>query len=142
MPGRADADPVRLSLLYPPGPPISHEGQAWVFGLQDVRGELHEGRPLEDSVCAYNFELRVKPGADPERPVFLGDFASGPPQERFVYVAWRDTAAGTWINRLKARLSPITWAMVREAQAKDVAITASMAGRQLGDTRPPVWRVG
>lgn len=107
-----------------------------------MRCELHEGRPLEDDACAFDFELRVKPGTDPERSVFLGDFASGPPQERFAYFAWRDTAAGTWINRLKVGLSPIIWAMVREAQAKDVAITASMASRQLGDTCAPVWRVG
>lgn len=138
----AAGDTVRLRLTYPPGPPLSHEGQAWVFGLQDTKGVLHDGVPLGDGLHAFDFELRVKPGPDPDHPVFLGAFASGPADGRFVYFAWRDTATGVWINRLKARLAPITWAMVREAQAREVPITATMAGRRLGDTRPPDWSVG
>jgi Family of unknown function (DUF5990) len=136
------ADAVRLRLLYVPGPPILHEGQPWVFGLQDTRGGLHDGAPLEGGLHAYDFQLRVKPGPDSNRPVFSGDFASGTPTERFVYLSWKDTQTGAWINRLKAKLSPIAWPLVREAQAYGAPITASMAGRQLGDTRPPTWRVG
>ena len=135
-------DAVKLRLLYPVGPPISHEGQPWVFGLQDTKQQLHDGRPAEGGLTAFDFELRVKPGPDPDHPVFLGAFASGPADGRFVYFAWRDTATGAWINRLKARLAPITWAMVRDAQAKDLPITATMAGRRLGDTSAPQWRVG
>ena len=136
------SDTVQLRLIYPPGPPISHEGQAWDFGLQDTEGELHKGVPLVDGLHAFDFELRVRASQDPAHPIFVGPFASGRADERFVYLAWRDTATGAWINRLKARLGPITWAMVREAQAKSVPITATMAGRRLGDTRPPDWTVG
>ena len=136
------ADAVSLRLLYPVGPPIAYAGQAWVFGLQNTKQELVDGCLIEGGQTAYDFSLRVKPGPDPDHPVFLGDFASGPADRRFVYFAWRDSATGAWINRLKARLAPITWSMVREAQAKGVPITASMAGRRLGDTSPAEWRVG
>ncbi len=134
-------DVVRLRLLHPGGPPLSSEGQPYVFGLQDAKGELYPGRPVDGGLLAFDFALTVKTGPDAARPVFLGEFAAGPPQDRFVYLSWKSTADGSWVNRLKARLSPITWAMVREAQARDRGLVADMSGRRLGDASPPEWRL-
>ena len=89
----------------------------------------------------FDFSLAVKPGPDPERPVFTGRFASGPVADRFVYLSWRSVESGDYINRVKARLSAITWSMVREAQAADRPLTADMTGWGPHDARKQVeWR--
>ena len=134
-------DAIRLRLLHPGGDPLAFAGQPFTFGLQNAKGELDPGRALGGGL-AFDFQLRVKPGRDAEHPAFLGAHASGPAQDRFVYLSWRSTRDGTWINRVKARLSPITWAMVREANARGVPLVCDMTGRRPHDTSPTVWRVG
>ena len=55
-----------------------------MFGLQDTKQTIIPGERQPDGTLAFDFTLRVKPGADPDRPVLLGRFASGPAQDRFV----------------------------------------------------------
>jgi hypothetical protein len=113
-----------------------------VFGLQDTKQTIIPGERQPDGTLAFDFTLRVKPGADPDRPVLLGRFASGPAQDRFVYLSWRSVPRGVYINRVKARLGSIDWAMVREAQRTNRPLVADMTGWRPGDPRKQVeWRL-
>jgi hypothetical protein len=134
---------VRLRLIRANDAPPSHDlDEAFVFGLQDTRQEIVPGERLADGTLVFDFALEVKPGSDPDRPVFTGRFASGPADDRFVYLSWRSVARGVWINRIKARLSSIDWAMVRAAREAGRPLVADMTGRNPHDGRKPVeWRL-
>lgn len=130
---------VRLRLIRDTDIPASHErDEAYEFGLQDTRQQIVPGVRRADGALVFNFSLTVKPGRDPYHPAFTGRFASGPADDRFVYLSWRAIPRGEYINRVKARLSAIDWAMVRAAQAADRPLTADMSGWGPGDRRRQV----
>ena len=139
----ADADEVRFRLIRADDAPATNPlGDPFVFGLQDTKEQLVAAERLPDGRLNWDFALRVKPGPDPDHPVFLGRFASGPAHDRFVYLAWRSIPRGAWINRVKARLGAIDWTLVRAAQAADRPLVADMTGWGPHDSRRQVaWRV-
>lgn len=134
---------VSMRLIRADDVPLSHDlDEPYVFGLQDTKQMIIAGDRQADGKLAFDFTLCVKPAADPDHPVFLGRFANGPVQDRFVYLSWRSVPRGVWINRLKARLGRITWSMVRTAQIEGRPLVADMADWQLGDPRKYVeWRL-
>jgi hypothetical protein len=112
------------------------------FGLQDVKGGLAAGVRDAQGRLVFDFSLSVRPGKDPDRPLFGGLFANGPASERFVYLAWRSIPRGVWINRIKARLDDIDWSLVRESQKTGRRITADLTGRlPHGGRAPAGWRL-
>ncbi|HEX3915809.1 MAG TPA: DUF5990 family protein [Caulobacteraceae bacterium] len=137
------ADELHLRLIRGDDIPATNpEGDAFVFGLQDTKGGLAPGVQRADSALVWDFAVQVKPGKDPARPNFLGPYASGPADDRFVYLAWRSIPRGVWINRVKARLSDIDWPLVRAAQAADRPLEADMTGWSPHDRRRQVeWRL-
>ena len=122
--------------------PVSHAfEEPYEFGLQDNKGEIVAGTRDRMGRFAFDFSLKVKPTAD-GRPAFTGRFASGTPDDRFVYLSWRSIPRGVYINRLKARLSSIDWEMIAAALDGDRRVCADMTDWQLGDSRRNVpWRV-
>jgi hypothetical protein len=89
----------------------------------------------------FDFSIKVKPGKD-GRPSFTGRFASGPADDRFVYLAWRSILRGVYINRVKARLSSIEWPLIQAAQASGRPLVANMTAWSPGDARKFVaWRL-
>lgn len=76
----------------------------------------------------------MKEGPDSERPVFTGQFASGPVNDRFVYLSWWAIDRKHWINRVKARLKTIDWTLVRASQEQGRRISADMSNRGSGET--------
>lgn len=135
------AGTVRFRLLHDGACPVG-AAEPVVFGLQNAREEIQAGVPTANGRLAFDFELRVKDGPDPQRPVFLGDHAMGPPAERFVYLSWKRTGAPGCVARLKAQLRGVTWAQVREAQATGRALVADMTGRSTGSGKGElVWTV-
>ena len=134
---------VRLRLIRADDRPATNPaGEAFEFGLQDAKQQITPARRLPDGRLFWDFVLHVKPGPDPERPTFVGPYASGPPDDRFVYLSWRSRPRQVWINRVKARLAAIDWAMVRSAQAADRPLVADMTGWSPHDGRKQVeWRL-
>jgi hypothetical protein len=125
--------------------PPSHEfpEEEVEFGLQDTKGAVVPGVRGAKGEFVFDFVLTVREGVDAKHPAFGGRFASGPADDRFVYLSWRSVPRGVWINRVKARLGSVDWKMVREAQKADKPIVANMTGWALGDKRKFVeWRVG
>jgi hypothetical protein len=85
------------------------------------------------------FEFEVRLGRRPDgTPNFLGPFAQGPPDARFVYIN-AGTLAGQpgsrWTRRAKVPLTDITWTLIERAQAAGSPIEAAIAGRA-GDGGP------
>jgi len=138
----AETSSVRMRLVTSDTKPPRPDGTAYRFGLQDNKDQIHAGTPRGDGKLAFDFTLAVKPGPDPERPVFTGLFASGPRDERFVYLSWQRSGGQGYVNRVKARLTDLAWPLVREAQALDLPLEADMTGRAPGGGRVPVaWRI-
>jgi hypothetical protein len=132
---KTTSDSVRFVLLRSNDIPATNPlGLSFRFGLQDTKQRIFPGVRRPDGMIAFEFTLKVKPGPDPDKPAFTGLFASGPADDRFVYLSWFATERGHYINRVKARLSTIDWKLVRESQKRDKPITADMSGRGPGDT--------
>ncbi|HEY3890042.1 MAG TPA: DUF5990 family protein [Caulobacteraceae bacterium] len=132
------ADTVGLRVLHDGAKPIHDTGESYRFGLQRGPDDVQEGAALADGRLAFDIALRVKPGSDLDRPVFLGDFTFGPSHARFLHLGWKPDRPG-WINRVKVPLSGINWAQVRAAQASGGRLTADATGRQPHRPRPLTW---
>jgi hypothetical protein len=136
-------DEVRFRLLRSDDIPATNpHNLAYRFGLQDTKQNIVAGERQPDGMLVFDFSLKVKKGKDPKYPVFTGRFASGPVDDRFVYLSWWAIERGDYINRIKARLSPIDWKMVRASQEQDRPITADMTGRGPGDSKFVTWFLG
>ena len=134
---------LRLRLIRdsdaPPGNPL---GEPFELGLQDAKQNLIAGVRDAAGRLAWDFAVTVGPGKHADRPNFTGRFASGPADDRFVYLAWRSIPRGVWINRIKARLSGIDWPLIEQARAADRPLVADMSGWTPHDARRQVeWRL-
>lgn len=124
---------VRFRLLRADDIPATNpHGLAYKVGLQDTKQEITEGRRLRDGRLAFDFTLKVRKG-DAGQPIFTGRHASGPVDDRFVYLSWFAIKRGDYINRVKARLSTVDWKLIRTAIEQEKVITADMTGRGPGD---------
>jgi hypothetical protein len=121
-------------------PPTNPLGDAFVFGLQDTSEQLTPAVRDAAGRFVFDFELIVKPGKQ-GKPSFTGPFASGPASDRFVYLSWRSTPRGVWINRIKARLADIDWVMIEQAAADGRRLAADLSDWSPGGGRRRVdWR--
>jgi hypothetical protein len=134
---------VRFRLIRATDVPATNpEGDAYDFGLQDTKGTLQAPQRLADGRLAFDFALTAKPGKEADRPNFTGVFASGPADDRFVYLAWRSVPRGVWVNRLKARLRDIDWPLARQASETGAVLVADLTGLPPGGGNRPVdWRL-
>ena len=134
---------VRFRLLRDSAVPPSGSGEPVHFGLQDNKGHIQPPVTRADGMLVFDFALTVKDGPDPDRPVFTGPFASGPRDERFVYLSWPRLDGQGHVNRAKFRLIDIRWPQVREAQATGRPLEFDASGRGAGGGRVAVeWTLG
>ena len=84
------------------------------FGLQDKAARLHPGASGEGGGVSFAFSLQVKAGGATLN--FLGDFAHGPRDGRFLYLGWRNRT-GELAQRPKLPLGSISWDDVRRTLA-------------------------
>jgi hypothetical protein len=116
---------LRLRLIRDTdAPPTNPLGDAFVFGLQDTKEQLHPAERDAAGRFVFDFMLAVKPGRD-GAPNFTGPFANGPAGDRFVYLSWRSIPRGVWINRIKARLADIDWPLIERAPGRRLAADLS-----------------
>ncbi len=138
-----DASTVCFRLLRDSIEPPAPDGSAVDFGIQDNKAQLYPPARRADGMLVFDFALTVKQGPDPDKPVFTGPFASGPRDERFVYLAWPRRNGQGHVNRAKFRLTDITWAQVHEAQATGRPLEYDASGRGAGGGRVAVeWTLG
>jgi hypothetical protein len=137
-------DEVHFRLLRSGEVPATNpHNLSYRFGLQDKDQNIVAGERRPDGKLGFDFTLKAKKGRDPRYPVFTGRFASGPVDDRFVYLSWWAIDRGDYINRVKARLATVDWKMVRASRKQGRPITADMTGWGPGDPRKHVsWRLG
>ena len=140
MAGGETAAEVRFRLIRSgDAPPTNPLGDAFLFGLQDTQDGLHPGVRDDAGRFVFDFSLSVKPGKGGQ-PNFSGPFASGPATDRFVYLSWLSVPRRAWINRVKARLGDIDWALIERAEGRRLA--ADLSDWSPGGGRRSVdWRV-
>lgn len=121
---------IRMCLICVHPPPTMHDGRLTEFGLQDKKQILYPGTLQTDGTFRYEMNIRVKRSSKHNRPQFTGAFVHGTSDAQFLYLSYKDAQdpASSWIKRLKITLSPITWAQIEEAMAKDGALEASVHG--------------
>ncbi len=131
---------VRMRLLRDdPAPPSGCESKP--FGLQDKAETLQAPVGRSDGMHVFDFELAVSEGPD-GKPSFTGPFASGPRDQRFVYLSWPRLDGCGYVNRIKVRLTDLEWPQIEEAIAKGATLEADASGRKAGGGTVPVeWRV-
>ena len=133
--------PLRITVVDPP--------QGVRFQMQRGRSELVP--PVRELRTSLRFDLTVRVGKRPAgTPNFLGPFAQGPPDARFVYVNSGTLAAqadSCWTRRAKVPLSGITWTLIDQARASGLPVETTMpgTGRDGGPTcatvKPIMWHL-
>jgi hypothetical protein len=132
---------VRMRLLRDDPAPPSGDASA-PFGLQDKDGTLQPPVRRADGMHVFDFALAVDEGPD-GRPNFTGPFASGPRDQRFVYLSWPHLDGSGYVNRIKVRLADLAWPLIDRAIAGSVPLEADASGRKAGGgTVPVVWQLG
>src|SRR5262252_8017977 len=109
-------------LIILEGPPADID-----FGLQKGGGNDYETIQTQRSSTGdlrFEFSVRVCEGKDGQ-PNFLGAFAQGPADGRFVYIDIGTYAGQTntpWGRRLKVPLRGITWAIIKKAKTLETRV--------------------
>ena len=117
--------------------------------VQRGKDELLPPRTVSDSTIAFEFDVNVDTGNGPLN--FLGKYAQGPKDSRFIYVnsgTYAGQDATCWSRRAKLSLMSITRKQIREVLAKPGLVmetTMPGTGRDGGPTCATVkgieWRV-
>jgi hypothetical protein len=138
-------DTLRLRIVYDGTPPNVWDGAAKDFGVQDKENVLTPGKTERSDHIVFELEIGLKPERT-ATPVFLGDFAHGPPKERFLYLSWRNTN-GAYAQRLKLPLGGITWSDIDNAHDKPLIGEVAPSkkprvpgGTNVGGTRAIAWK--
>ena len=103
------------------------------FGVQEGHGNDYktvQTQRFTKQDLQFEFPVRVKENKD-GGPNFLGPFAQGPADQRFVYLDIGTYAGQTnthWSRRLKIPLAGITWALIEQAERTSRAIEVCVPG--------------
>lgn len=92
-------------------PGAEFEGRTQVrLGIQKGK-EVIEDVPANVERVTFTFPLRVEKNPKTGRPNFLGPFAQGNPEERFIYLCWGERKDSDWdgFRRAKIHLKHLDW---------------------------------
>ncbi len=104
--------PLRITVVHPP--------EGVTFQMQRGQGGKADLVPpvqASGNRLSFDFALRVADDRPNGQPNFLGPFAQGPPDRRFVYVnsgTLAGQAGSCWTRRAKVHLSGITQQMIEQ----------------------------
>lgn len=136
---------LRISLVAPP--------LGVRFAVQKGRSELLPPTVEHADAIQFDFSLRLGPPQADGSVNFLGEFAQGPPAERFVYIN-SGTSAGQvgscWTRRAKLKLASIPTDVLQAALSSTSAIVEARVSGSMADGSPicaslkphaVVWRI-
>src|SRR6476659_2767693 len=117
---------IRLRCIELPGCEFNGRNQVRL-GVQKGK-EVIEDVLAETEAVAFTCLLRVERNTETGKPNFLGPYAQGTPQERFIYLCWGERKAGAWdgFGRAKIHLKEIDWHSVEKAISTGNPIEASI----------------
>ncbi len=101
-------------------------------GKTEVRLGVQKGREVIEDVYGdqkeviFDCQMRIERNAVTGKPNFLGPYAQGTIDERFIYLCWGERPEGMWegFRRAKIHLKDIEWKSVENAIASGKAIEA------------------
>lgn len=102
---------VRASIECSELPPAEWGGHSEIWiGVQSGK-EVVQRVKLPAESALFEIELKVANDNSEPHPNFVGPFAQGKPQDRFLYVCWGRPGFGGWIGfrRAKLPLAGLTW---------------------------------
>jgi uncharacterized protein DUF5990 len=87
------------------------------LGLQKGKDVVNDVPGDADQVV-FTVPLRVKKNATTGRPNFLGPYAHGTPEERFIYLSWGERLGNEWdmFRRAKIHLKHLDWKSIEQSQ--------------------------
>lgn len=88
--------------------------------------EVVEDVPGDTEGVVFSFPLRVERHAVSGEPNFLGPYAHGTVQERFLYLCWGERLGPNWngFRRAKIQLGGLPWDLVEAAMASGEPLKA------------------
>ena len=103
-------------------------------GRTAIRLGVQKGKAVVDDVAAdvesitFICPMRVERGTETGKPNFLGPFAQGTREERFIYLSWGGQGQTRWemFRRAKIQLKDIPWTSVEQAAATEKPIEATI----------------
>ena len=103
-------------------------GTIWV-GIQQGKEVVQRVQLPTDNVV-FEAELRVGNDESETTPNFLGSYAHGTVQERFLYICWGQSNLGGWsgFRRAKLPLSGLTWSAIESNVVKGKLICTDAKG--------------
>ena len=87
-----------------------------LLGIQKDE-EFFEPSPTNAKRIVFRPVLRARRNTDGS-PNFLGPFAHGPKNERFIYLVWATASPASRFGRVKVHLNHLKWADVEKAVAR------------------------
>ena len=138
MPSREDRI-IKLTIVCIDLPPHDWGGHLEIWlGIQRGKEVIQQVK-LPAQTIHFEAELRVAADASEATPNFLGQYAQGTVQDRFVYLCWGSPHDDKWVGfrRAKLRLTGLTWeslesgrllATVRCTDAKGSPVCATLRG--------------
>jgi hypothetical protein len=122
--------PIRI-IVHDPLPNVS---------MQVQKGKDELLPPAETSANSISFEFMITVDLDPGTPLnFLGKFAQGPKDQRFIYVnsgTYGGQVNTGWARRAKISLMTITRDQVAKAVSSGGKLEAAIQGRNGRDGGP------
>lgn len=103
-------------------------------GRTAVRLGIQKGKTVVDDVpadaenAAFACPFRVERHTRTGKPNFLGPFAHGTPEERFIYLSWGEREGDAWnmFRRAKIDLTDIAWPAIEQAIATNRPLEATL----------------
>jgi hypothetical protein len=95
------------------------------LGVQRDR-DVIDDVPGDAGDVTFAIPLRVTRNAKSGKPNFLGPFAQGTPDDRFIYLNWGERHHGVWegFRRAKIKLGHLSWETVERVIKQGVPIEA------------------
>jgi len=109
-------------------PGVSFEGRMAVrLGVQQGR-EVVQDVPADAENATFTCHFHVKRHIRSGKPNFLGPFAQGTSEERFIYLSWGEREGAAWdmFRRAKIHLGNIGWPAIEHALAAKQPIEATL----------------
>lgn len=100
--------------------------------LKQVRLGIQKGKEVIDDVPAdaedvtFTVPMRVEQQSSNGQPNFLGPFAQGTPEERFIYLCWGERKDSNWetFRRAKIHLKHFDWQTIEKSLTTGATIEA------------------
>ncbi len=133
----SDQRVIKLTIECIDLPAHNWDGHSEIWlGIQSGKDVVQQVR-LPAAKAEFHAELRV---AGEDAPNFLGPFAHGTVQERFLYLCWGQPHFGHWagFRRAKLPLTGLTWAALESNHLRAVVrCTDSKGGPICATVKPP-----